>query len=149
MKRVTLAVAVLALAVTASVQVTGAATTATKRTHHFSLTYLGAQPNPDEAVYDVFGTAHGAAVQKLTTNADGSGGTSKSRFYDGHGTTTGVEAYTLSPPDAAGLVAINGTGHYIFGTGRYRHITGRYTFSGVFNTTNGALKVKAVGTARY
>ena len=100
-------------------------------------------------MYEVHGTARGALVQLFQTNADATAGTSTGTFYDGQGTWVSRQAFTLSPPDASGIVTITGTGRYVSGTGKYKGITGKTTLNGTFNTQTTVTSVKVVGTQTY
>ena len=147
MKRHSCVAAVAALAVL--VVGVSATTAAAKTRHRVALTAVGAQVGPGESVYDVHGTARGALVQLFQTNADGTGGTSTSTFYDGHGTIVARQAFTLSPPDPGGIITITGTLRYVSGTGKYKGITGMATLTGTFNTQTTVTSVKVVGTQIY
>jgi hypothetical protein len=147
MRRLTFVAALATLAVLAAgVSATSAAA---KTRHRVALTLVGAQIGPTESVYEVHGTSRGAFVQLFKTNSDGTAGTSTSTLYDGHGTMVSREAFTLSAPDASGLVTITGGGRDVSGTGKYKGIKGTYKFTGTFNTQTTVTSVKVVGTQTY
>ena len=147
MRRLTFVAALAAIAVlTAGVSVT---TAAAKTRHRVALTLVGAQVGPGELVYDVHGTARGALVQLSKTNSTATAGTSTSTFYDGQGTIVSRQAYTLSPPDASGIITITGSGRDVSGTGKYKGVKGTYRFTGTFNSQTTVTSVKAVGTQTY
>lgn len=100
-------------------------------------------------MYEVHGTYRGAFVQLFKTNSAGTAGTSTSTLYDGHGTMVSREAFTLSAPDASGIVTINGTGRWVSGTGKYKGLKGTNKFTGTFNSQTTVTSVKAVGTQTY
>ena len=147
MRRLSFVAALAALAVLAAG--VSATTAAAKTRHRVALTLVGAQIGPGENVYDVHGTTRGALVQLPKTNATATGGTSTSTLYDGQGTVVSRDAYTLSPPDASGIVTISGTGRNVSGTGKYKGIKGTYKFTGTFNTQTTVSSVKVVGTDIY
>ena len=147
MRRLAFVAALAALAVLAAgVSATSAAA---KTRHRVALTLVGAQIGPTELVYEVHGTYRGAFVQLFKTNADATAGTSTSTLYDGHGTMVSREAFNLSPPDASGIVAINGTGRWVSGTGKYKGLKGTNKFTGTLNTQTTVTSVKVVGTQTY
>ena len=147
MRRLTFVAVLAALAVLAAG--VSATTAVAKTRHHVALTAVGAQIGPGESVYEVHGTARGALVQLFKTNPTATAGTSTSTFYDGQGTIVSRQAYTLSPPDASGIITINGTLRYVSGTGKYKGITGRATLTGTFNAQTTVTSVKVVGTQIY
>jgi hypothetical protein len=147
MRRVRFGAALAALVVL--VAGVSATTAVAKTRHRVALTLVGAQIGPTESVYEVHGTARGAAVQLFKTNATATGGTSTSTVYDGHGTTVERDAYTLSPPDASGIVTITGGGRIVSGTGKYKGVKGTYKFTGTFNTQTTVTSVKVIGTETY
>ena len=108
-----------------------------------------AQVGPTESVYEVHGTYRGALVQLFKIDPAGTAGTSTSTLYDGHGTMVSREVFNLSPPDANGIVAINGTGRWVSGTGKYKGIKGTNKFTGTFNTQTTVTSVKVIGTQTY
>lgn len=147
MRRLTFVAAIAALAVLAAgVSATSAVA---KTRHRVALTLVGAQIGPTESVYEVHGTSRGALVQLFKTNATATGGTDTSTFYDGQGTIVARDAYTLSLPDASGIVTITGGGRDVSGTGKYKGIKGTYKFTGTFNTQTTVTSVKVVGTETY
>ena len=97
-------------------------------------------------MYDVHGTARGALVQLINTST-ATGGTSTSTFYDGQGTTVSRGPYTLSPPDANGIVTITGSGRIVSGTGKGRHGQIHRHRDCQHQTT--VTNVKVVGTETY
>ena len=145
MRRLTFVAALAALAVLAAG--VSATTAAAKTRHRVALTLVGAQIGPTEFVYEVHGTSRGALVQ--LTNSTATGGTSTSTFYDGQGTVVSRDAYTLSPPDANGIVTITGSGRNVSGTGKYKGITGKYTITGTGNAQTTVTNVKVIGTETY
>jgi hypothetical protein len=140
---------VAALAALAVLAAGASATTAAAKTRHrVALSLVGAQIGPTEFVYDVHGTSRGALVQLINTST-ATGGTSTATFYDGQGTTVSRGPYTLSAPDANGIVTITGTGRFVSGTGKYKGITGKFTVTGTGNTQTTVTNVKVVGTETY
>jgi len=147
MKRQTLVAAVAALAV--PVLAVSASTAAAKTTRHVSLTIVGAQVAPNEAVYVVRGTRRGALIQVFKTNSANTGATSTSTFYDGHGTITGRQTSTLSQPDANGIITITASGRFVSGTGKYKGAVGKLTVTGTLNTQTRVFNLTATGTETY
>jgi hypothetical protein len=147
MRRLTFVAALAALAVLAA----GVSTTtaAAKTRHRVAWSLVGAAIGPTELVYEVHGTSRGALVQLVKNNAAGTAGTSSSTFYDGQGTMVSREAYTLSGPDASGIVSITGTGRWVSGTGKYKGLKGTNKFTGTFNSQTTVTSVKVVGTQTY
>jgi hypothetical protein len=146
MRRLIFVAALAALVLAVGVSAT---TAAAKTRHRVALTLVGAQIGPGESVYEVHGTARGALVQLFQTNANATAGTSTATFYDGQGTIVSRQAFTLSPPDASGIVTITGSARYVSGTGKYKGITGKATLTGTFNTQTTVTSVKVVGTQIY
>jgi len=147
MRRLTFVAVLAAIAVlTAGVSAT---TAVAKTRHRVALTLVGAQIGPGESVYEVHGTHRGALVQLIKTNSSTTAGTSTSTFYDGQGTWVSRQAFTLSPPDASGIITITGSGRFVSGTGKYKGITGHTTVTGTFNTQTTVTSAKVVGTQAY
>jgi hypothetical protein len=138
-----------AIAVPAVAVASRPATHHATKTVHVKVTLIGAQVGPNENVYDVHGPVPGAAVQFVTENSAGTGGTYTGTVYNGLGTLVSTGTYTNSAPDAHGIVTINGSGHWVRGTGVYKHLHGKFTNSGTLDTKNGHLKVVVVGTQIY
>ena len=115
---------------------------------HFTRSFLGASVKTGESVYDVRGPGgyRGAAVQIVKVNASGTAGTDTATSYDASGTIVSKDQFTLSKPDANGIVTITGTGHFVSGTGIYKHIKGKYKFTGTDNAKTGVIMVKVTGT---
>ena len=109
MRRILISAAVMiCLSIAIGIQSAGAAS----KPVHFTAHFLGAPVSNHENVYDVRGNPRGAAIQIFTTNAKGTAGTDTTTGYYGTGTLVSKDAYTLSKPNAKGIVTINGTGHF-------------------------------------
>ena len=121
---------------------------AAPKAQHITRTLLGAAVSAKENVYDVRGPGgyRGAAVQLAKLNATGTAGTDKVTLFDGKGTILSTDKFTVSKPDANGIITVKGTGHSLSGTGIYKHVNETYSFTGTINTKNGQYKFKLSGT---
>ena len=115
---------------------------------HITRTLLGAAVSANENVYDVRGPGgyRGAAVQVAKLNSTGTAGTDRVTLFDGKGTIVSADKFTVSKPDANGIVTVKGTGRSLSGTGIYKHVKETYSFAGTINTKNGQYKFKLSGT---
>lgn len=143
MRRILISVAVITcLSIAIGIQSAGAAS----KPVHFTSHLLGAPVSNHENVYDVRGNPLGAAVQMFKTNAKGTAGTDTTTGYYGTGILVSKDAYTLSKPNAKGIVTIKGTGHFVRGTGIYKHVKGAYRLTGTSNIKTRVIRVTVTGT---
>ena len=145
MRRILISMAVITcLSIAVGIQSAGAVS----KPAHFTAHFLGAAVSNHENVYDVRGNPRGAAVQIFKTNAKGTAGTDTTTGYYGTGTLVSKDAYTLSKPNAKGIVTIKGAGHFVSGTGIYKHVRGAYKFTGTSNIKTRVVRVTVTGTIR-
>ena len=116
------ALAVVALVVALPMSADAAAKKKHK-TVHFTAVGDGSRLDTTTATYEIQATpgGAGAAVQKVTSLTS-TAGTDTTYAYYTNGSTVGKDTFTLSAPDANGIVHISGSGHFTSGTGIYKGI---------------------------
>jgi hypothetical protein len=139
-----------ACAVVVAIPATAARTTPAHRNVHFTDIVDGAAISAKEAVLKVHDSVagDGAGVQRITSLA-ATGGTDVTTIYYRGATAVAHDTFTLSAPDADGIVTVTGTGKDVSGTGRFRHIRSTYTFTGTFDSKTMISHTKVTGNESY
>jgi hypothetical protein len=150
MTRSRIAVGLAAATVAALVVPVLAAPVQKHKNVHFTDTATGAAISAKVTVYKIHDSVagNGAAVQKIT-QLSATGGTDVTKVYYGNATATSRDTFTLSAPDANGIITITGHGHDVSGTGKLSHITSTYTFTGTYDPKTTITHVKLTGTESY
>jgi hypothetical protein len=120
------------------------------RNVHFTDVVDGASLSATEAVLKVHDSVagDGAAVQKITS-LSATAGTDVTHNYYKNASAVSHDSFTLSAPDADGVISVTGHGKDVSGTGLFRHIRSTYTFTGTFNTKTGINHTEVAGTESY
>lgn len=145
--------AFIGLSAVVAAALTAPALAASGPTHvnvHFTETLTGASISATESTYKVHDSVagNGAAVQRIT-NLSANGGTSITKVYYGNAIATSRDTFTLSSPDANGIITITGRGHDVSGTGKLKRIKSTYTFTGTYDSKTTIVHTTLKGTESY
>jgi hypothetical protein len=148
--RALVAGAAAACAVAIAIPATAARPTPAHRNVHFTDTVVGAAISAKEAVLKVHDSVagDGAGVQRITSLTP-SGGTDVTTIYYRGATAVAHDTFTLSAPDANGIITVTGKGKDVSGTGRFRHLRSTYTFTGTFDSKTMISHTKVTGIESY
>jgi hypothetical protein len=147
MTRFLRAAAAGALALTVALAGSAAAATQHKKVH-FTQTALGAPASATENVYATKDSVHGqgAAVQTTVVNSTATAGTDTTTSFFKTGWSVSHDTFTLSAPDANGVLTITGHGTSVGKGGKLKGTKSTYTFTGTDNSKTNVIQVTITGT---
>jgi hypothetical protein len=131
------------------VALTSSAFAATKpKKVHFTQTAIGAPVSSTEAVYATKDSVHGqgAAVQTTVINSTATAGTDTTTSFFKNGSSVGHDTFTLTAPDANGVITVTGHGTSVGKSGTLKGHKATYTFTGTDNSKTNIIQVTITGT---
>jgi hypothetical protein len=111
----------------------------------FATIFVGAAVGANAFVLDIRGSSRGAGVQVVKQNQSLTAGMATTTGYYENGILVSEDTFTLSKPDAEGIITVRGTGKFVHGTGVYKSVEGSYNIVGTYDTNSRVSRGKLTG----